>query len=170
MESLPLKDIHLPEPLSWWPPAPGWIILAILIPLLVVGSYFIYKRIKQKTALKTARYLLDAIKKEKHQHPLSTLTALSALLRRVAISVSPRSDVASLRGEAWLNFLDGSCKDKPFTTGVGRCLADAQYRPNLPADTDMEALFKLCECWLKQQKSPGFSFLQFDRLKMQRKK
>ena len=158
MEQLPLKDIHLPEPVSWWPPAPGWIMLFVLLPLLFLTGFYIYQSLKRKTAVKTARKLLDAIRKENHHNPLTTLIALSALLRRVAISTASRTDVASLNGQAWLAFLDTSFKDQPFSKGVGRCLADAQYRPALPDDTDMEELFKLCERWLKQQKSPVSAF------------
>ena len=33
--ALPLRDLRLPEPVGWWPPAPGWWILAAIV---VVGE------------------------------------------------------------------------------------------------------------------------------------
>jgi len=33
--SIPLRDIHLPDPIGWWPPAPGW---SIVLGLLVLAS------------------------------------------------------------------------------------------------------------------------------------
>ena len=33
--TLPLRDLHLPEPVGWWPPAPGWWILLLLVTTLL---------------------------------------------------------------------------------------------------------------------------------------
>ncbi|MGZ5000785.1 MAG: DUF4381 domain-containing protein [Methylomonas sp.] len=153
MEPLPLKDIHLPETSHWWPPAIGWWLLAMLVPLAIFLAIYLYKRLRRQTAFKTARKLLAALRQEKNQAPAQTLAALSTLLRRVAISTTPRAEVASLRGEAWLAYLDASFSDGPFSQGVGRCLVDAQYRKTLPADIDIDALIDLCERWLKKQGS-----------------
>lgn len=152
MDALPLKDIHLPEPITWWPPAIGWWLLAILVPLLIAAGILLYRRLRRKTALKTARKMLAELRSNNQLVPLQTLVALSALLRRVAISLAPRGRVAGLRGEAWLDYLDTSLPDAPFSRGIGRCLADAPYRRTLPENVDLESLFRLCERWLKQQK------------------
>lgn len=151
MEQLPLKDIHLPEAVSFWPPAPGWWLLAILLPSAIAAVIYFYKRLTRKTAVKTAIKLLAAMRKESSRDPLQILIELSALLRRVAVSTSPRAQVAGLSGQAWLKYLDASFPDAPFSQGVGRGLADAQYRQTAPEPIDFEALFMLCERWLKQQ-------------------
>ncbi|WP_446809084.1 DUF4381 domain-containing protein [Methylomonas sp. 2BW1-5-20] len=151
MEPLPLKDIHLPSPVSFWPPAPGWWLLAVLLPLSIVALRYFYKRIRRQTAVKTAAKLLSGIRRDSGADVRQTLVAVSALLRRVAISTAPRGDVASLRGEAWLAYLDRSLADEPFSRGPGRCLADGHYRQTPPAETELAALFELCERWLKQQ-------------------
>lgn len=153
MEQLPLKDIHLPDSINWWPPAPGWWLLAVLLPLVIAAAVYLFKRLRRRTALKTAGKLLAAIRRNQRPDKLQTLAALSALLRRVAISTAPRADVAGLSGQAWLAYLDASFQDAPFSQGVGRCLADAPYRQTAPDDADLEALFKLCERWLKRQGS-----------------
>ena len=31
-----LRDIHLPEPVSWWPPALGWWLVAMTVMTLLI--------------------------------------------------------------------------------------------------------------------------------------
>lgn len=151
MEQLPLRDIHLPEAVGFWPPAPVWWALALLLPALLFGLHRLYKRIRRRSAVKIAGKLLEAMRRERDGDAKRTVAALSALLRRVALSTAPRRDVASLSGDAWLHYLDCSLPDAPFTQGPGRCLADAHYRPQPPNDAELDALFELCERWLRQQ-------------------
>jgi hypothetical protein len=148
---LPLKDIHTPEMISWWPPALGWWLLAILVPLSILLGVRIYKQLTRKTAVKTAKKFLKALKLDTAADNGKKLNELSMLVRRVAISTSPRTEVASLTGRAWLTFLDNSVKGASFTEGVGRHLAEAQYRQSPPDDLDISELINLCENWLNAQ-------------------
>jgi hypothetical protein len=148
---LPLKDIHLPEAISWFPPAIGWWLLLILVPLLIALIYWLYKRLTRKTALKIAKQQLQVIKDSTKDNTYK-LAQLSALLRRVAISTAPREQTASLTGQAWLAFLDGSSKEKPFSAGAGRCLIDAPYRRTALTNVEISQLISLCEDWLKARK------------------
>lgn len=148
---LDLKDIHEPEAIGWWPPAIGWWILAIAIPLLIIFLVWLYKRLTRKTAVKTANKILAQIKHDAMQDNLQKLSNLSVLIRRVAISVSPRSSAAGLTGRQWLEFLDRSVKGMPFSEGVGQLLADAPYRKTPPTELEISQLIELCEDWLKSQ-------------------
>lgn len=148
---LDLKDIHEPEVIGWWPPAIGWWILAVCIPLLIIFFIWLYKRLTRKTALKTARKILTQIKHDATRDNLQKLCAVSVLLRRVAISVSPRAKAAGLTGRQWLEFLDISVKAEPFTEGIGQLLVDAPYRKTPPTELEISQLIELCEDWLKAQ-------------------
>jgi len=152
---LPLKDIHLPEAIGWWPPAIGWWLLAILIPLLIAVLYWFYKRLTRKTAIKTAKKNLATIKENPALDNNQKLRELSMLVRRVAITVSPRTEAASLTGHQWLEFLDKSLTGAPFSEGCGQLLADAPYRNTLPTELEISQLISLCENWLKAQTLPA---------------
>ncbi|MCX7096587.1 MAG: DUF4381 domain-containing protein [Methylococcales bacterium] len=145
-----LRDIHQPDAIGWWPPAIGWWLLAIFIPLLIGFSYWFYKRMTRKTALKAAHKNLLAIKLSAADNR-EKLRELSMLIRRVAISINPRQQVASLTGRAWLDFLDQSLAAAPFSTGYGQLLIDAPYRNNPVDDQEISQLISLCESWLKAQ-------------------
>lgn len=146
-----LKDIHLPEAVGWWPPAIGWWLLAILMLLLMAFLYGFYKRLIRKTAMKTAKKNLAAIKVNPALDNNQKLRELSMLIRRVAISVYPRSEVASLTGRQWLAFLDKSVTGAPFSDGCGQLLVEAPYRNRTPGDPEISQLLSLCEDWLKAQ-------------------
>lgn len=148
---LPLKDIHLPDMVGWWPPAPGWWLILVIIPLLFWLGLRLYRHLSRNTALKSARKLLAEIKQDDTQDDFERLCRLSVLLRRVVISLAPRSEAASLTGPAWLEYLDRSLPGQPFSQGVGRQLIDAPYRNKETVAADLAALIRLCEDWLKAQ-------------------
>lgn len=151
-QQLPLRDIHIPETIGWWPPAIGWWLLLALIPLLCFFVFWLYKKITRQTAVKSAKKLLAVIRQDNDSDDLHKLLQLSELLRRVAVSVAPRAQSAGLTGQAWLHYLDRSVKGSPFTEGVGRCLADTHFRKSTPDNLDIAALSRLCDEWLKAQR------------------
>lgn len=151
-QTLPLRDIHMPEAIGWWPPAIGWWLVPILLGLSMVAVWWIYKSVTRKTVLKSAKQVLISIKRDSRADEQEKLEQLSALLRRVAISLEPRHECAGLTGEAWLNYLDRSVKGSPFSEGIGRCLADGHFRKARSEAIDIQGLIELCEQWLKGQK------------------
>ncbi len=151
-DSLNLRDIHLPDAISIWPPALGWWVLLILIPLIIYIIWFLFKRLTRRTALKSAKDLLAGIKQQASGDKGQTIRDLSHCLRRFHISNGQREQVAGLSGQAWLLYLDSVVGGTPFSRGIGRCLADAPYQKTIDYDVDINALIELCEATLKGQK------------------
>lgn len=166
-EPLPLKEFHTPDPIGWWPPAPGWWLALAAILLSGYGFYLLYRRFYRPDAVKTARKMLRALKHSDRDN-IAKLTELSVLMRRVAISLHPRHEsarhesarheVAGLTGEDWLAFLNRSVQGAPFTAGIGRWLALGPYQREPLTDEQMAALVGLCEQWLSAQKKHHASF------------
>jgi len=150
--ALQLRDIHLPDPVSWWPPAPGWWVLVALIILsfLAVRAFLkIHKaRRVRVAALKELELLSTGFTQMQDAHHL--VKALSVLLRRICLSYYPRFDVAGLTGEAWLRFLDQHLGEEighgRFCEDPGRSLITAPYQAK--AEIDGLGLLKLCRDWI----------------------
>ncbi len=150
---LPLRDIHLPSEIGWWPVAPGWWLLLGLLALLVViiRGYLLYRRRRRLRCLALAR-----LNELSSLSEVQLVRSLSRLLRQAAISHFPRQEVAGLSGEDWLQFLDRPFDDQPFSSGIGRNLIDAPYRPVVTLDGT--ALIALCRRWLKKLPPQQLSF------------
>lgn len=143
--SLPLRDIHLPAAVGWWPPALGWWLLmglaAILAAALLVGLRLRRRRRMRRLALNRLEELVSLDDRD-------FVAALSRLLRQAALLHFVDQPIAGLQGQAWLEFLDRPFRDAPFSCGVGRCLADGPYRPS--CEVDRSHLLHLCRRWLKK--------------------
>lgn len=157
-ESLPLRDIHLPEPVSWWPPAPGWWLL-LIAGVIIIAGLLVFRRISHSRLLKrTVVAELNTVRERYHQNhdPVELVKSLSTLMRRASISFYPRGTAASLTGNDWLKYLDSTSQRKDFEHGSGRILATAPYLPaNSRIDVDLEDLLSLCENWLNKQPLKG---------------
>ena len=153
-EELPLRDIHLPDPVSWWPPAPGWWGLLILCLLLVIAFWALWNAWRRGRLKRGSLALLQQLAEQfQRNHDEQQLIAqLSVLLRRVALSTYPRRRVAALTGEEWLLFLDNSLTangaDKAFSGGIGRALIEAPYNPDCQVDGD--AIIGLVRRWISR--------------------
>ena len=141
-EELPLRDLHLPADIGWWPLAPGWwVVIALLVAAL---GYFVFRLWQNWRRGAARREALAAFTQARAQFESDGdvavfITSVSTLLRRAMLSCERRQDVAGIVGDDWLRLLDRGLKRPGFENGVGRCLAELPYRPQpalQPAELD----------------------------------
>ena len=128
---LPLRDLHLPEPISWWPLAPGW---WLIIALLAAAAGWLllaaWRRYQMNAPRRYAMRTLAAVEAEylSHRNPIRLGKQVSELLRRGMLAYAPRDEVAGLTGEAWLKWLDEGMPVPYFHTEGGKSLLSLPYR------------------------------------------
>lgn len=150
---IPLRDIHLPADVSWWPPAPGWWILAAA--LLAWAGWILWRYAqgyRRRVALRTLEKVCSNL--EAGYPTEECLPVVSSVVRRFAMTVaaSPRG-IAGLVGERWLNWLDSQWEQHQFTNGPGQALARAPYAPPAAfSNEDAVELTRVCIEWVRAQK------------------
>jgi len=133
---LPLRDIHLPDPVAWWPPAPGWWVLAAILLLCAIMAIRQWRRrrtvayrFKEELAQLRADYARDRDTDRLIQHG-------SMLLRRACLSAFPRDQVAGLSGVGWAGFVAKLLGQDGAASEFGQLLYEAPYRPGTAVDAN----------------------------------
>ena len=128
---IPLRDLHLPDAIGWWPLAPGWwgVIVIAAVALAWLLRNFLHTRARG-AARRHALRQFEKLTVEYAQHNNAVLygTQLSELLRRTMLAYAPRKEVAGLTGAAWLEWLDRDMQEPVFQSGSGSALIELPYR------------------------------------------
>lgn len=141
-----LRDIHLPEAISAWPPAPGWWVLFIgIIALLAALAYYWRNHIQCNRYRKHALQQLATLEQ---QNPADYLQQINRLLKQTALAAKPTINIAGLSGQQWLAFLDTSGNNTDFSQGIAKALLDGPYTP-VVADFNISELEKIARQWIK---------------------
>ena len=149
MNELALRDIHLPEVSLWWPPAPGWWIAVLLLPVLLFMLLWITRWIRHQPLRRVSLHELKRIRQrhESGQDDKAVLDEVALLLRRTMISHRGRATFAASAGESWIDQLQQVAGEPGFTTEQLKLLSHDRYRPDYSCD--IEDLLQACERWLR---------------------
>jgi len=103
-----LRDIVVPEAPPLWPPAPGVWVLLVIILAVVLALFLWWWRARQRNAYRRAGLAL--------LENAGTTRDINIILKRVALAAFPRPTVASLYGDEWVAFLEGTCRRARFAS------------------------------------------------------
>lgn len=109
-----LRDIVTLPPVPWWPPAPGWwFLLAVLGLIVLLAAVRGWRHWRANAYRRTALRALREVE---------SLASIAEILKRAALMASPRTQVASLTGSTWVDWLEKTA-GRPVPPAVGQALA-----------------------------------------------
>lgn len=151
-----LADIHLPEPVSYWPPAIGWWILALLAlaVLLMLARKFAGHRRQQKTYQHAQAELERCYHSyslteasEEDNNKLRYVNRFNTVIRRVALARYPQTNVAGLDGASWVDFIREKGESSLMTEEIAIALQHGRFRAK--CEVDVDAMQSFGQQWIK---------------------
>ena len=155
-----LEPLIAPAPIGWWPPAPGWWLLALLLPLLLWGLVLLLRRLTKQTETPASERLDPArqaalAELERLAKPYYGVEAgpwlqqLNTLLKRLCRQRYPDSHSHTLSSRAWLAFLDNRCPAAGLTRWM--ILVEGAYRPQCRLDDKaIDGLNQAVATWIRK--------------------
>jgi len=148
---LPLRDIHPAAAVGWWPPAPGWWLVALLCVLVIywLGRRVLvqYRAWRLRQALR-AEYAGILGHYQSNLDPQQLLTDTGIFLRRLVVHIAMAREQAGCIGQAWADFLCQPFANDQTMYSICRRLVRDVYRPTTEA-VDPDRLQQLAEYWIQ---------------------
>ncbi|WP_324729791.1 DUF4381 domain-containing protein [Pseudomonas chlororaphis] len=156
-----LQPLIAPPAIGLWPPAPGWWLLLVLLPLLGFGLWRLKRFWPRQPALPRTEQPLDPVRlaalaelallpKPYDGAPAGAwLQQLNGLLKRLCRNHYPYSQSHILNGRKWLAFLDNRCPAAGLTRWM--VLVEGAYKPECKLDDKAIAgLTQAVEIWIRK--------------------
>lgn len=142
-----MADIVLPDPVSAWPPAWGWWVLAMVIVIAVISLFVLAMRHRRLNRYRgQALNQLNACNPENlHQQVqhIVRITKASALTVRPAL----REEVACISASDWGQWLNQQCTKPVFDGASIELIQHYAYQPT--QETPSAALHRQTQLWLR---------------------
>lgn len=156
-----LQPVIAPPAIHWWPPAPGWWLLALLVPLALFGLWRLGRRLLRQRRTSAPAQVLDPLRQaaldelERLPKPYygadagPWLQQINALLKRLCRERYPDSHSHTLSSRAWLAFLDSRCPAAGLTRWM--VLVEGAYKPHCQLDDKaIDSLYQAVAIWISK--------------------
>lgn len=151
----PLANLHplrAPDPIGWWPLAPGWWMLLLAgIILAATLAYLLRKRYRKNAYRRRALLQLQSLQRDylaKSDAGLY-LSQINALLKSAALLAYPRTEVAAQHGRTWREFLNRSL---PPAEQLPPTFDDAVYQKTR-SEIDVVHVHRAAQHWIRRHKA-----------------
>ncbi len=143
------NEVVSPPAIDWWPQTAGWYVVAAL--LLV---WLAYRGWRALLHWHRNRYRREGARRLAALAPGPELLAgVNRVLKLSAMAAFTRTQVASLSGAAWPDFLNAACEQPAFDTETSAWLALGVYREQALDDADRRRLLAAAERWLREHRN-----------------
>lgn len=123
-----LRDIHLPEGVSPWPPATGWWVTLGLLVLMLLLARQLRRWLRRPNLRRMARRELDRLNVEAATlPPVNEAVRRVEFLRRVEAAITPPQRMSD--GVDWLRRLERALPLPPIDEALRQTIAEEIYRP-----------------------------------------
>lgn len=153
-----LRDIAVPQPVSWMPQTWGWALLAAILAMIMAGLIIHLARRYRANAYRREALALLGGMESKLLDPSQreqALRDLAVILKRTALASSPRKNIASLSGAAWVAFLEKSI-DGEAGHALDALLDDAEYQGGSTAGALLtDDILSATRTWIRRHHVPA---------------
>jgi len=150
-----MRDIHYPADPGWFPPAPGWWLVLLLIIAVAIWLSLMWRaRQRARAPYAAALALLADAQQREAGGELATrdyLDLCNQILKRLLVHVRHNDLAVAASGSAWLAELDRLHGGNQFATGAGKALGNSRFAPEAPSAAP--GLHKLLTAFVRRLQS-----------------
>ena len=150
-----LRDVHLPDAISWWPLAWGWWVLLVIVLCAVSVLVWQIKRSINKNRYRgLAITELESVIAQwrEDDNSIAYLQSANSVLKRAVLHTSQDSSLTTTSGKTWVGLLH-QWSPKALSEVSQNALAYECYQPS--CDTDINSVHTELVRWLKKHREPA---------------
>ncbi|WP_170287385.1 DUF4381 domain-containing protein [Halioglobus maricola] len=146
-----LNPLREPAPISAWPYAPGWWLLAVLLLTGIAALLWVLVQRRRRNLYRRQGLAALAVIEQRYAQmndPLTCVSDVNRVLKTVALHAYPDENVAALHGYEWVTFLETRAAR---AVTFDPAFADFHYRKP-GTDFSADALLQQAQTWIAHHK------------------